>query len=152
MSSEPFKDKDVELAEPVEGPDEEGSPPRGCNKQYLLRTCCNMNIYWRTLIWFTIVLVYLLIGGAIFYGFERPNEQQQNTLKIQANQTLFQTINKTIEFLITNGRFSQELATELVFNISRLSMDASSINTLTNNWEYPSSVFFASTVVTTIGN
>lgn len=121
-----------------------------CSREYLTRTCFTMNIYWRTLILFGVVVVYLIIGGAIFTALERPNEQRQNQANIEANETLTRQFNLTVEFLTANSNLSEEAVINLLRNISNLSMAAADITT-TDNWVFASSTFFATTVVTTIG-
>ena len=130
--------------------DEETRPWCECNKACLTRLCCSLNIYWRTLILLIIVLVYLFIGAAIFSALERPNETRNNQAEIDANKTYFNLLGTVVDLLVNNSNYTRENATELVRAIAEPAIGASDVNP-SNNWEYGSSIFFAITVITTIG-
>ena len=120
-----------------------------CNKSCLKRFC-HMNVYWRCLILFGVVMIYLLLGGWIFSALERPNEIRQNEAELEANETYFQTLEVIVNLLVNNSNLSREEAMYLVNNVSDAAMRASDL-TASENWLYASSVFFTVTVVTTIG-
>ena len=130
--------------------DEETRPWCECNKACLTRLCCSINIYWKTVILLTVVLVYLFIGGAIFSALERPNEIQNNQAEIDANETYFNLLGTVVDYLVNNSNFTRENATELVRAIGDAVIGASDVSP-SNNWEYGSSIFFAITVISTIG-
>ena len=115
-----------------------------CNKSCLVKHLCHMNVYWRCLILFGVVMIYLLLGGVIFSALERPNEMRQNE---EAEASYNQTIGVVVDFLVDDSNFSREAAMNLVNNITMRTSDA----TAGENWLYASSVFFAVTVVTTVG-
>ena len=120
-----------------------------CNKSCLKRLC-RMTLYWRGLILFTVVMIYLFLGGLIFSALERPNEMRQNEAELEANETYFQTLEVIVDLLVNNSNFSREEAMYLVNNISDAAIRASDV-TPSENWIYASSIFFTVTVVTTIG-
>ena len=121
-----------------------------CNKSCLIKRLCHMNVYWRCLILFAAVMIYLLLGGWIFSALERPNEMRQNEAELEAEASYNQSLEVVVDFLVDDSNFSREEAMYLVNNISDAAIRASDV-TPSENWIYASSVFFAVTVVTTIG-
>ena len=130
--------------------DDETRPWCECNKACLTRLCCSINIYWKTVILLIVVLVYLFIGGAIFSALERPNEIRNNQAEIDANKTYFNLLETVVDLLVNNSNYTRENATKVIRAIADAAIGASDVSP-SNNWEYGPSIFFAITVITTIG-
>ena len=105
---------------------------------------------YKTLSYGTAVIVYLLIGGAIFSALERPNEVRQNEQIIADNESYAEQYRLLVELLVNNTELNETQAVAVIVNISATAIAANSIEE-TNNWIYSSSIFFCTTVVTTIG-
>lgn len=129
-------------------PDEEEEEEMPRSKAYFRRV--SMNIYWRTLVFFIITTVYILIGGAMFSAIERPNELSQNQAMIDANDSYYSVLFGIVDLLVNNTNLTTDQAIVLLSEIGDSAVDLSSIS-VTDNWLYGPAVFFASTVVTTIG-
>jgi len=91
--------------------------------------------------------VYLVLGGLAFFLIEHENEEYElrNALFRRENFTeeLAESLNQTIEE-----------AEDLIERISVLCDDnvfIGDINAVPRQWEYGPAVFFAMTVITTIG-
>ena len=111
-------------------------------------------------IWSFIIAFYLLFGGAIFLAVEGPNEREQllnaeaeraaaiAELEMQA-ANLTAVVADTTNFTIEEA----EAFTSALVNASqRVALAIVNLpSTTAPIWEYGPSVFFASTVITTIG-
>ena len=64
--------------------------------------------------------------------------------------TYFNLLGSIVDLLVNNSNYTRENATELVRAIADAAIGASDVSP-SNNWEYGFSIFFAITVVTTIG-
>ena len=109
--------------------------------------------YWNLATIFIGLMVYLSIGGAIFSALERPNELQNiEDSKLTLNQTRIELM----EFVRSRTNLTDREAmefTQQVFEFGRILTEATGNITLEENplWDWSSAVFFAVTVVTTIG-
>lgn len=97
------------------------------------------------LILITVMVVYVLIGGAILYGIEHTNELQTQTT---ASATYF-NFTGAVSSCVTTDQVRQ-FVTALIqaYDNGVLVTDS---QTSASQWDYASSTFFAMTAVTTIG-
>ena len=112
------------------------------------------------LIGFTVVFIYLLVGGFFFNLIERPNEIreiQQAQEEREAAAVLFtEQVDNFTEMIVNLTNLTEEQARSLTDTIVQGAIFVANTSQLlpaeTNPiWDYASAVFFASTVVTTIG-
>ena len=141
----------------------EGESSVGCSRcdaKRCKRCCCSWNIYWKALVWLSVVTVYLGFGGLFFLLAERPFEQRQiadvQREREMAGQALNQSRNTFIELLLNSSNLTYEAASNMTDGViglaSRLAEASQELPAETNPiWEYGPAVFFASTVITTIG-
>lgn len=134
-----------------EDPEETPSCPPKCSREKAKRFCTTWNIYWKALVWFALVSVYLLVGGALFMAAERPNEQDEIDEARRNREVALNFLQATFVNL-SNGTLTEEeaitLVNDLVVFFDNLEEDPAESNP---QWEYAPAVFFATTVITTIG-
>ncbi len=144
------KEVDVELDTPVDC----CTSTAAC-----VKCCCGLNNYWKVLIGTTITVFYLLLGGLCFYAVEGPAEQDEmNRMKaerIAAATALNEELKLFTEFIVNATNLTEGEAmnlTNTLVAVAKRFADAGVNETVADPvWEYASAVFFASTVVTTIG-
>ena len=99
---------------------------------------------------FVIMAVYLLVGGGIFVGLEGPNERDR-IAEARVNQTRLAILRRLLVRNITaSGMLNESQAYGIIYLIGNLSVAEANLDT-SRNWEFGPAIFFASTVVTTIG-
>lgn len=97
------------------------------------------------LILITVVVVYVLIGGAVLYGIEHTNELQTQTT---ASATYF-NFSGAVSSCVTTDQVRQFVTAIIqAYDHGVLVTDS---QTSASQWDYASSTFFAMTAVTTIG-
>lgn len=97
------------------------------------------------LILITVVVVYVLIGGAVLYGIEHTNELQTQTT---ASATYF-NFSGAVSSCVTTDQVRQFVTAIIqAYDDGVLVIDS---QTSASQWDYASSTFFAMTAVTTIG-
>ncbi|XP_052696963.1 potassium channel subfamily K member 2-like [Crassostrea angulata] len=97
------------------------------------------------LILITVVVVYVLIGGAVLYGIEHTNELQTQTT---ASATYF-NFTGAVSSCVTTDQVRQFVTAVIqAYDDGVLVTDS---QTSASQWDYASSTFFAMTAVTTIG-
>lgn len=97
------------------------------------------------LIQITVVVVYVLIGGAVLYGIEHTNELQTQTT---ASATYF-NFTGAVSSCVTTDQVRQFVTAIIqAYDDGVLVTDS---QTSASQWDYASSTFFAMTAVTTIG-
>lgn len=109
--------------------------------------------YWNLATIFIGLMVYLSIGGAIFSALERPNELQNiEDSKLALNRTRIELMEFVCNRTNLTGREAMEF-TQQVLQFGRILAEATGNLTLEENplWDWSSAVFFAVTVLTTIG-
>ncbi len=102
-----------------------------------------------TLILFIALIVYLVVGAALFHHAERDHELEANQNISADNATYMYTQyrNTVIEWLLKSTSMTLEQATDLLDNAT---ITTGLVNE-TNNWSYGGSFFFMFTLCTTIG-
>lgn len=156
VASDKDKDEGRELTEMAredkkDDEEEEDEPDFECSRAYCTRLFCQMNIYWQTFILFAIVVLYLLIGGAIFLALEQPAEIRRNEELMRINAAYYRALESVSVELANLTNLTVSEARDFLRIIGEAAINVSS-DLPTNNWDYGSAVFFATTVVTTIGN
>ncbi|XP_070971290.1 potassium channel subfamily K member 2-like [Oncorhynchus clarkii lewisi] len=101
---------------------------------------------WKTVLAiFLLVVLYLVVGAAVFRALEQPHESAQRLA----------ILNQKLEFLSTHTCVNHSHLEELVKQVvSAIRSGVNPAGTLTNHsslWDLSSSFFFAGTVITTIG-
>ena len=123
-----------------------------CNKDSCRRCWCTCNKYWQSVVVFGFILGYLALGATVFYAIERPEEEDRIEAAESDVTSSFESI---VSLLTTNTNATDELArnlTDEILTFSGTYIEANDILDPDNpNWEWTSSLFFASTVITTIG-
>ena len=104
--------------------------------------------YWKLLIMFFVVFVYLMIGGLIFNATERPNELQTIEDAQNARNQAFVDI---VQMLVNSTNLNKEQALNLTTTLIVLAERAGETIPSNSIWDFSSAVFFATTVITTIG-
>lgn len=112
--------------------------------------CCTLKgIYSKTLSVGLTVGLYLFFGGAIFSFLERPVENAKNQDVANTSSTLARVEDQIVSLLTTETPLNDSSAESLVDMLKQLTLQNST--STTENWDYGSSVFFCTTVITTIG-
>ena len=125
--------------------------PTRCAAKECKQWWCSWNIHWKALSLFGVVVLYLQLGGVIFYLAERPNEEDEIEDAQQRRKEAMDLLVDTFVNL-SNGSLSHVQAEDLVLNLTDLFAGLEEIPAESNPiWEYGNAVFFAITVVTTIG-
>lgn len=124
-----------------------------CHRPSCRRLFFTFNNYWQLVGMSVIVVIYSLIGALIFNAVERPNELRQLEESRQASEN---AITQFVYMLTNTTNLTEEEArntTTLFLEVGRAAAEAEANLTRANNpiWDYSSSVFFVSTVITTIG-
>ena len=152
----------AEEAASVGSSDGEGSvgcTPR-CDAACCRQCCCSWNKYWKALVWLVVVIVYLGFGGLFFVLAESPNEQRMireaQAERQMAQQALNQSRDTFVERIVNVSNLTygeaENLTDGIVALATRLATASQQLPAETNPiWEYGPAVFFASTVITTIG-
>ena len=97
--------------------------------------------------YFVGICVYLLVGGLIFYLIEHANEEEEleydRQERIRFTAELAESLNQTFE--------DTEDLVEYIGTLCDQDTFIGELETIPRKWEYGPSVFFAMTVITTIG-
>lgn len=115
--------------------------------RWIKRNLLKWNLLTQYLLYFAGISLYLLLGGLAFYLIEHPYEE---TVLEHAREV---RINFTIDLADQFGLDYNETL-PLVERIEILCNDGifiDALDTIPRQWEYGPSVFFAMTVITTIG-
>ena len=131
-----------------------------CDAECCSQCCCSWNKYWKALVWLTVVIVYLGFGGLFFVLAESPNERETimnaQTERLMAQQAFNQSRDTLVKRIVNSSNLTYEEAVNLTDGIlavaTRLATASQELPEEINPiWEYGPAVFFASTVITTIG-
>ena len=114
---------------------------------WLKRHLCTWNLFTQYFVYFIGICLYLLLGGLAFYLIEHANEEDELQLAIEERDRftadLASDLNQTVEDTAELIQYIGTLCSRDTF--------IDELNTIPRKWEYGPSVFFAMTVVTTIG-
>ena len=101
------------------------------------------------------IVIYLLIGAAIFTAIEHDHENMVKASlnnEMQTIDELQQVVEAMLRNLNVSKSTSQEILNNFTSNFTKLCMTySSSIHTPQDQWEFLPSFYFAATVITTIG-
>ena len=112
--------------------------------------CKSFNIYWQLALLLLAAVIYLLIGGAIFSAVEGPHEQMQ----LKQTHLDRETARANLTTMVANWtNLTEEEVQDLVSSVIHLGEKASKEIPPPHKikWNFWSAVFFASTVITTVG-
>ena len=112
--------------------------------------CKSFNIYWQLALLLLAAVIYLLVGGAIFSAVEGPHEQMQ----LKQTHLDRETARANLTTMVANWtNLTEEEVQDLVSSVIYLGEKASKKITPPHKikWNFWSAVFFASTVITTVG-
>ena len=116
-------------------------------RESFAKYCCFQQIYILIL---GFALILCLLGGAyVFSKLERPSEIERNEIIAFAKSNHTEQIDKVIMMLVNSSSMTMDEAMEIIDNFT-MSAVMNSVEE-TANWKFGSSLFFALTVVTTIG-
>ena len=131
--------------------------PRKCTR----RSLCSWGPGWKTLTWFIVWVVYLLLGGLVFTLAERRNEEESVAQAAAQREELRRLLDEARDNVIAELTARNETLTESEADelIGRLANVSASLALASQElpaessplWTYSSSVTFCATVVTTIG-
>ncbi len=125
-----------------------------CSRGTIKRHCCTWNVYWGAVIWCSLVVTYLLVGGGLFYAAERPHEEDEIDRARREREVALDYLTEVFVNL-SNGpnlNLSEQAAGALVDELAEFFDQLDEIPAESSpSWEYGTSVFFAITVITTIG-
>ena len=113
-----------------------------------------MNNYWKSLVWLTIIVVYLFLGGLFFSLAEQPAEIERAEEAAAAQLALEMERNILIETVVNNSNLTEDQTVAFLrrfMNASERLNDALAATETVRVWDFASAVFFCVTVVTTIG-
>ena len=125
-----------------------------CREGACRQCCCSFNNYWKSLIWCSIIIVYLFLGGLFFSLAERPAELERVAEVDAANATLQAARDELIASVVNNSNLTGEQVAEILQNFTAASQrlnDALEATEVVQVWDFASAVFFCVTVITTIG-
>lgn len=113
----------------------------------------SLGTFGQILLLSVLVLLYLLIGAGIFYAAERPNEERMLRMsRIARNDSI-----STLQSFLLNSTNIPEYAFNdtiaLLLELGAVVAEADAALSAETNpmWDYASSIFFCSSVITTIG-
>lgn len=125
-----------------------------CRKDACRKCWCSINNYWKSLVWLTIIFVYLLLGGLFFSLAERPAEIERIEEANAAQLALTTERNLLVAMVVNNSNLTEEETIAFLqrfVNASERLNDALAATDAGEVWDFASAVFFCVTVVTTIG-
>jgi hypothetical protein len=125
-----------------------------CRKEACRQCCCTLNNYWKSVIWCSIIIIYLFLGGVFFTLAEQPAELERIAEVDTANATLQAARGELIASVANNSNLTAVEVAELLQNFTAASQrlnDALEATNVVQVWDFASAVFFCVTVITTIG-
>ena len=94
-----------------------------------------------------IVVIYLLVGAAVFTSIEHGHEKMTRTNE----QIAIEEWQQSVEAILRNLNLPENTSKGLLDNFTYLCVDYSRIQNVSYQWEFLPSLYFAATVITTIG-
>lgn len=114
---------------------------------WLKRHFCAWNLFTQYMAYFVGICLYLLVGGLVFYLIEHENEEDELELALEER-------NRFTADLADQLNQTYDNTADLIDQITSLcdrNVFIGELDTIPRKWEYGPSVFFAMTVITTIG-
>ena len=133
-----------ELTPSEEADGEETSEKKSSLKKRCICYWKSFNTCYQSLLLGLLVIIYLIVGGAIFVALEAPEEQQRILNTEMSRDAIIQNLTETYNL-------TRE---EIDAIISRFTVACDSdllVPDTARIWNFGNAIFFASTVVTTIG-
>ena len=121
-----------------------------CSRSCIFDFLSAWTSHLQTVALIAVLSVYLLVGAVIFQRLEGPHEHELIEHAVENHSLLARTKAHIIGNLTANGTISEAEALELVYIIGNISASEAKLR-LTHNWDFGPSVFFVTTVITTIG-
>ena len=124
-------------------------------KQY----CCHWNIYWKAVVWLCVVIGYMILGALVFMLAEGENEKKKIELARAEEEEARWEFNRTTRAFVESIANSSNLSYDEVANMTAgvvavtSSLTEAELLPINRNpmWEFGPAIFFATTVMTTIG-
>lgn len=114
---------------------------------WVKRHLCTWNLLTQYMVYFAGICVYLLVGGLVFWLIEHENEEKELVYAIEQRNRftaeLAASLNQTFE--------DTEELIEHITSLCDQNVFIGELHTIPRKWEYGPSVFFAMTVISTIG-
>ena len=129
---------------------QDGGRKRRCNRDFVVLCCCRWNDHWHLLVLSVVLSVYLCAGAGIFVQLEGPAEHARIRDAITNRTRLIEARAHIVGNITATGSLTEQEALELVFMIGNISAADATLD-FSRNWEYGPAIFFATTVITTIG-
>ena len=133
----------------------EGNPDGSCCKaKGCLRCCCAWNVYWKVVLCSSIIIAYLVLGATVFMAVESPHERNEQSQAQQEMKRARAGIRDITEQLInTTAACGKDVnVSKLVENLTQLAISLETSKVRNPYWDnYAAAIFFATTVITTIG-
>ena len=132
------------------GADSEGAST--CDSKGCRRCLCSWNIYWKALVWLCVVVVYMILA-------EQENERKTMELAHLEREEAIWEFNRTkhafVEFIANSSNLSYDEVANLTAGVVAVTRRLTQAEQLPTNqnpiWEFGPAIFFATTVMTTIG-
>ena len=121
-----------------------------CNRQSCKKFWCSFNNYWQLALALFAVMFYLVIGGAIFHAVEGPNEQRQIQQVQEDREIAMASMTEMLRNLTNLTADEVQNTTTTFINLGRIASTTIPAEQ-SLKWDFSSAFFFASTVITTIG-
>lgn len=128
-----------------------------CHKGACRRCCCSFNNYWKSLIWVSIIFMYLLLGGLFFSLAERPSELERAAEVDAANASLQAARVGFMATVRNDSNLTDEQIAQIMGIFQNFTAASERLNAameaaeVVQVWDFASAVFFCVTVITTIG-
>ena len=111
-------------------------------------------LFVQTLLYPITLVIYLLVGAAIFTAIEHEHEQMIREASLNDEMQTISELHQVITAMLNNLNISENVSTEILnnftSNFTNLCVDYSHTPSY-NQWEFLPSFYFAATVITTIG-
>ena len=124
------------------------------NAKRCLRCCCSWNVYWKVVTCFFVIIVYLAIGATVFMVVESPYERKERREVDRERHRARAAIQNITEQLvnITTSCGGDVNVSRLVEKLTHHAKSLERSQMKDPYWDnYAAAIFFATTVITTIG-
>ena len=97
------------------------------------------------------VLIYLLIGAAVFTAIERDHEKMARHIAANEEMHSVKELEQAIESVLRKFNLSENISTEILSNFTSLCAGYSESQNTPPRWEFFPAFYFSAIVITTIG-